>query len=261
MKISLVFTIHNRTPAVSKQVADSFRLPGNRPDEVVVVLDRAVESVREGARAAWDGFPAPVRFITIPGEPVWKSPVKAWNFGFAAATGDVLYCCSSEVVQEAWNVENARRLLATPAVLHGKAECSCGPSGQEVSWGDSATPGNLLCDARHPRPLGFIWAAPAVAVHAIGGFDEEFDKGLWYDDDDFFLRLWQQGLDFLFTDEVAGTHLHHERPGLVGDAAAAAIVRNQRYYLSKHGALAPWQHVPHTQEFTPTATWWRHPTP
>ena len=29
MKLSLILTINNRTPEVSKAVADSFRLPGN----------------------------------------------------------------------------------------------------------------------------------------------------------------------------------------------------------------------------------------
>lgn len=270
MKISLILTIHNRSAEVSRQVADSFREPGNRPDEVIVVLDRATAEAKDGARSAWEGYEAPVRFITIPGEPVWKSPVKAWNFGFAAATGDVLYCASSETVQAPWNVEHVRRFLSVgndapvisgveppstilPICIHGKAECSCGPGGQEVNWGPG-TPGNLLCDSRHPRPLGFIWAAPAAAIKQMGGYDEKFDQGLWYDDNDFFMRMWQTGLDFLFTDEVVGTHLHHERPGL----NAEAINRNLAYIMSKYGGVPDFNKLPRIEEFTQTSTRWSH---
>ena len=257
MKISLILTIHNRTPEVSKRVADSFREPGNRPDEVIVVLDRATEEVREGARAAWEGYETAVRFISIPGEPVWKSPVKAWNFGFAAATGDVFYCISSETLQAPWNVQNVRQLLAPMDVcIQGKAECSCGPQGREVNWGPG-TPGNLLCDSRHPRPLGFIWAAPAEAVRRIGCYDEAFDGGLWYDDNDFFFRLWEAGLDFLFTDEVAGTHLHHPRPGLECEEGTKAIQRNFAYIVGKHGVV-PNVGSPRLEEFTQTSTRWSH---
>ena len=46
MTTSLVLTINNRTPEVSKAVADSFRLPGNEVDEVVVVLDRPTSEAR-----------------------------------------------------------------------------------------------------------------------------------------------------------------------------------------------------------------------
>ena len=52
MKVSLVLTIHDRTEEVCRAVADSFKLPGNKPDEVVLVLDRASDAVRNGARRA-----------------------------------------------------------------------------------------------------------------------------------------------------------------------------------------------------------------
>jgi hypothetical protein len=137
--------------------------------------------------------------------------------------------------------------------VQGKAECSCGPQGMEVNWGPG-TPGNLLCDSRHPRPLGFIWAAPADKVRGMGGYDEKFDGGLWYDDNDFFMRLWNTGLDFLFTDEVAGTHLHHERPGLND----AAIQRNLAYICSKYGGVPDFNNLPRVEEFTQTSTRWSH---
>ncbi len=65
--ISLCLTVHNRPPAVSKAVADSLRLPGNQPDELILVLDRPTQEALEGAHAAYDDLPFPVLTVTIPG--------------------------------------------------------------------------------------------------------------------------------------------------------------------------------------------------
>src|SRR5262245_32248483 len=60
--LSLVMTINNRSAEVCKAVADSFKLPGNGVDEVVIVLDRPSQEVEAGVRAAWDGCPVPLIF-------------------------------------------------------------------------------------------------------------------------------------------------------------------------------------------------------
>jgi hypothetical protein len=278
MKLTACLTIANRTPEVCMQVADSLMLPWNTPDELVVVLDRPTTEVRDGARAAYDRLDCPVRWITIPGDPGWRSPVKAWNLAFLAATGDVLYCFSSETVQAEGNLAGAKRILygdwtgtpwpstpenpsglpsIKPICLHGSVSCSCGPEGTEVNWQGSA-PGNLFCDAAHPRPLGFIWAAPKAAVSAIGGYDEEFAKGYWYDDNDFFFRLWRQGLDFVFDDSISGTHLHHSRQTLEIEEGRYGIARNQRYMLEKYRSADPLRAMPMREERKPGRTIWRH---
>lgn len=266
MKLTACLTIANRTPEVCQQVADSLMLPGNTPDELVVVLDRPTPEVRDGARAAYDRLDCPVRWITVPGEPGWRSPVKAWNLAFLAATGDVLYCFSSETVQAKGNLQRARIEMipaivppeVMPLCLHGSVSCSCGPEGTEVNWNGSA-PGNLFCDAAHPRPLGFIWAAPRAAVSAIGGYDEAFADGYWYDDNSFFFELWKQGLDFVFDDSISGTHLHHERQTLETEEGRYGIARNQKYMLEKYGTVDPMRVRAWREERKPGRTTWRHP--
>lgn len=248
--ISLILTVNNRAPEVSLRVAESLALPGNAPDELIVVLDRPTPEAREGAIAAYTGLPFPVKFAPIDGEPGWLCPAKAWNVGFREAAGKLVYCISSETVQAEGNVARAVAILAErPAIVFGRAECSCGPSGTEVNWGGAA-PGNLLVDAAHTRPLGFIWAGPVAAVRQIGGFDEGFMRGLWHDDDDFFFRLWRTGLPFIFDDSISGTHLHHERPDL--DQKRIGI--NRAYMASKHGTLTPW-----SSAAIPGRTVWEHP--
>ena len=237
MGLSACITINDRDVSVLDTVFDSMRAQTH--DEFIIVLDRTPAPLADYCRRWWRDDER-TRFVEVKGAQGWRSPVKAWNAGYAAVTGDLLYCFSSETVQAPGNVEKARAILASEpkSVVFGKAECSCGPWGQEVNWNGTA-PGNLLCSAEHPRPLGFIWAAPMAPVREIGGWDEEFDRGLWYDETDFFFQLWRTGLDFIFADSIGGTHLHHERPVLATAEGAAATHLNAAYLLRKYGTLAP----------------------
>jgi len=251
MKLSACITINSREISVLDTVFASMR--GQDYDEFIIVLDRVDPALADYCKTYWI-HDTRVKFVEVAGAAGWRSPVKAWNAGYAAVTGDHLYCFSSETVQAAGNLAKARAILAdTPCVLFGKAECSCGPSGTEVNWGGTA-PGNLLCDSYHPRPLGFIWAAPMANVRQIGGWDEAFDAGFWYDESDFFVRLWRTNLPFIFDDTISGTHLHHERPELT----QTGIRTNAAYLVSKHGTLDPWSNTPRISSHLPPRTTWYH---
>lgn len=250
--VSLVLTINNRTPAVSKAVGDSFRLPGNKPDEVIVVLDRPTEDALLGATAAY-GTMDNVRFVHVDGPPGWLCPARAWNAGFKTATGDLLYLISSEVVQDAGNVEKARTLAADmETAVFGACHNSI-PEQLVVG----ADPG-LLVSGRMARPLGFIACLPRANVMKIGGMDEAFMTGYWYDDDDFFLRLWRTGLNFVFDDSIHGVHQHHERPDLNTAAGQAGIAANAATMSRKHGLLHPWPSLPRRNTFLAGVTRWDH---
>ena len=276
MKLSLILTVNRRSKEVSKAVADSLTLPGNQPDELIVVLDRPEGESDMGALEAYG--PLGAKFITLDGEPGWKGPARAWNAGFQAATGDLLYLISSEVVQDEGNLQKARRLMRLEC-NHGDAidvQCSeCGGSGinrrpkKQAIFGacHNSEPLNLvvgaepgvLVSSRMTRPLGFIACLPAKAVREIGGFDEDFMGGFWYDDDDFFLRLWNSGLDFLFTDDIHGIHQHHERPDLETKEGQAGINRNRDLMMKKHhGICNPWPGLERIEEHSPGTTLWRH---
>jgi hypothetical protein len=256
MKLSALITIHDRDISVMQTVFESMR--DQTHDEFVIVLDRTPNALVDFIRTWWTDDPR-TRFVEIDGPKGWRSPVLAWNAGFAAVTGDHLFAFSSETVQKAGNVERVRAWLEREpkSIVFGKAECSCGPGGREVDWGGTA-PGNLLVDAAHPRPLGFIWAGPMANVRQVGGMDDGFADGLWFDDDDFYFRLWQTGLDFAFDDAISGIHLHHERPVLDTRAGQAAIARNQTLILRKHGTVRPISAVQRRVEFGINRTIWRH---
>lgn len=256
MKLSAALTIYEReTPVLDAMFGSLHPQPF---DEMVIVLDRPPHEVAQHCYDYWQGD-GRVIFARIDGSAGWKSPVPAWNRAFDTATGDTLFAFSSEMVHAPDNVATARRMLDDEprSLIFGKASCSCGPGGREVNWSDGS-PGNLLVDAAHPRPLGFIWAGPLKEVHWVRGMDPEFARGFCYDDDDFFVRLWRTGLDFTFTDEICGTHLHHERPVLTSADGQAGIHRNAEYMLRKHGTLAPWGQIPRLESRAPGRTTWRH---
>lgn len=255
MTVSVCITINRRSEKDLAVVFESMEKQAH--DEFVVVLDRPEREIQDYCRKRLSDD-SRVKFVEVDGPPGWRSPVTAWNRGFDAVTGDVVYCFSSETVQQPGNVSRAVKLLSNmDTVVHGKAECSCGPQGQEVNWGGTA-PGNLLCDAAHPRPLGFIWAAPMAKVTEIGGYDTKFADGFWFDDNDFFYRLWATGLDFVFDDKVYGFHLHHDRPDLDTPRGQEGIQRNQRYMLEKHGLLDPWNTLEKATILDEGQTIWRH---
>ena len=255
MALSLILTVNNRTPEVSKQVADSLKCAGNHPDELIVVIDRATDEARKGAVAAYAAVEGqfPVRFVYLDGEPGWKGPAAAWNAGFQAATGDLFYCISSETVQDAGNVEKARKICGKmDTAVFGACHNS-----EKTDLVVGAEPG-LLVSSKMPRPLGFITCFPAKNCLDIGGFDENFMKGYWYDDDDFFLRMWRTGLDFVFDDSIHGTHLDHERPDLATPDGQAGIRVNEMYMLRKHGTAQPWSNLLRTEKRSEGKTVWGH---
>jgi len=259
MKLSLILTVNNRTPEVSKAVADSLRLEGNQPDELVVVLDRPTREVEKGAMEAYSTVVTghKLKFAFVPGPAGWLGPARAWNHGFRTATGDYLYLISSEVVQDAGNLRKAREYCENHPNMALFGACHNSKLTQEVQ---GFAPG-LLADSSFPRPLGFICCLPADKVKEIGGFDETFMNGFWYDDDDFFLRLWGTGLDFTFTDDIHGVHQHHERPDLATPEGQAKIKINQDCFQKKHGNSLDfiWPNLPRITSRTKNSATWMHP--
>ena len=247
--LAVCLTIYEREEAVLRKMFDSL-LP-QKFDQLVVVLDRS--------SAKTDNFVRSYLFkedraeiVSIAGKPGWLCPARAWNEAFSRVRTELVYCFSSETVQREGNVAHAAEQLAgVPAILFGKAECGPECPG-EVKWTDGA-PGSLLCDSKHPRPLGFIWAGPMWAIRAIRGYDENFMRGHWYDDDDFFYRVWSLGIPFVFTDDIYGLHLHHER----GELNEDSIRRNLDYYIEKYGKLGATAITPSKTDREPGKTVWR----
>lgn len=263
MKLSVILTIHDRMPEISWAVANSLSLDGNASDEIIVVLDRAARKVRDAAVAYYSALSrqsSPVRFITLKGADGWRCPSTAWNAGLDAATGDVLYCFSSDTIQKDNNIRETMQILSSRCcILFGKASCSCGPNGHTVNWDGSPT-GNVICSSDKPSPVGYIWAGPASLARAIGGFDSIFHDGIGYEDSDFFLRLWELGVNFEFNDAIQGLHICHdrERSHTESDEIAGRIRRNTSAFLQRYGTLDAWGKIDREIVTAKGVTTWKH---
>ena len=220
MKLTALTCMYEKPPSVMEAVLKSL-LPA---EERIVVLDRP--SLDHQVAAGLHVLTA----IVLDGPPGWRSPCLSWNAGMKHVTGDGLLIVQGDVVLDPGAVDAARLALQErPAAYFGQViesnpEIRKGP-------GHSATP--LLCSSANPRPLTYLLAVPTDAVRAIGGWDEAFQAGVWYEDDDLTARLWKHGLDFIFDDRISGMHQTHQR----AYAHDIAIARNQVIMLEKHGTL------------------------
>lgn len=233
----ILMTLNNRNPKVVKEVLEA-ALP---QAYVTAVLDRPEQATEAACISPNPLLSFKLRTTRISGESGWICPARAWNHGFSKVKTDYVICLSSDVVLE----QNAARIIEAliqgpPVVVFGK----CVDDGP-LPLVKSATP-NLLCGADHPRPLGFIMALPMWAVRTIGGYDEAFMDGLWYEDDDFTLRLARLGLPFVFDDRVSGTHRHHERPVLETTEGQRKIAHNKAILQQKWKEESPWKTLPLT---------------
>ena len=65
----------------------------------------------------------------------------------------------------------------------------------------------------------------------LGGFDEEYNKGLWYDDDDFLNTVKKSGIPIIPRDDLITLHIDHDRSYQVGRNELRNI--NRLYYNKK----------------------------
>lgn len=198
VKIAVMVPIHDKPPDVFKAVLEA--LKRNEWDDVQIVLDRAPQSIV----ALVDGHAC----IYLSGNPGWRSPCIAANAGLRAIDSDITIYNPSDVVQgphlkaivqehftqHPKSVLFGRVIESDPAMAKGKAHA-----------------GPVLQGSDNTRPFTYLTAYPTQSLRDIGGWDEAFQEGVCYEDDDLAARLWKHGLDFHFDDRLYGVHQSHER--------------------------------------------------
>lgn len=238
--VSIIVPIHEKPKEVLEEVQLGLESQGEEIDQLIVVMDRVPadpvisdDDVTQG----WleDGFgldlidyPQAIS-IKLDGSPGWRSPCIAANAGLKEITGEITIYNPSDIVQAPGNIAFIKDQMAThPAVyfakvLESKPEECMGPGHA----------GPVLCSSDNPRPLTFLFAAPTEAMRSIGGWDEAFQDGVCYEDDDLTARLWKHGLDFIFDDRFNGIHQSHSRAYF----KPIPMSINQAHMLRKHGTL------------------------
>jgi hypothetical protein len=221
-------------------------------DKPIEVIEAVFNSIRgqfdtDAIRSVWDR-PSAELFrafnldmarnpIILSGRPGWRSPCIAANAGLAKVTADITIYNPSDVVQAAGNIEIVRQhFLERPnSVLFGRVI----ESDPELCKG-AGHAGPILQGSDNTRPMTFLTAYPTEALRAIGGWDEAFQLGVCYEDDDLAARLWKHGLDFVFDDRFSGVHQSHER-AFTGNNASQGywtdyrVGLNRTLMVNKHG--------------------------
>lgn len=217
-RLTALTCMHEKPLDVMLDVRDSLYQDGI--DQRVFVLDRPSDGTAKT-------FDLEKYVVALDGPPGWRSPCLSWNAGMQHVIGDHLLILQGDIVLTPGSVQHARQALQErPAVYFGMVL----ESEPEKCVG-AGHAGPVLCSSTRPRPLTYLLAVPTKAVRAIGGWDEAFQAGVWYEDDDFTARLWKHGLDFIFDDRISGIHQSHPRPY----AKPIAIAANQAIFLQKHG--------------------------
>jgi len=84
------------------------------------------------------------------------------------------------------------------------------------------------------RQFHFCSSISRDNFHGMGGFDEQYAKGVWYDDDDFIKKIKQVKFPIVPRDDLIAAHIAHDRVYQIQDGGNL-IFRNLAYYKMKWG--------------------------
>ena len=213
-KASICLSTFNR-PQYLERVLDS--IVCQRPPfeyEIVVVDDGSPDIDTESICCRYDE----VRYYRINRRPVYRNPAKARNMAYDAAKGDVLILQSDDVLHQANAIEKLVELLQEGSFVISTVF--------NVDWNDTSKKigthggrwfqytGPVIDKAYSPnplRPLFFLGSVFKKDVLSVGGCDEDFTEpgreDVWFGE----CLMNGAHLKPLYTREVVGLHLHHER--------------------------------------------------
>ncbi len=216
MKTVVAMTIYDRTPQVNKAVFAGLSLPGNQTDIVAVCYDRAPEDSNRAFQEECTKLGVELRESKLEDEYVGpRCPSRSWNSALSLVEESHAFCMSSEVILAPHSIDMAYHMneVNDNTMIVGRAE-HCGQSYAYPSLSGEQLLCRTITYSGRPSGLGFVWFLPMNAYRAIGGYDEIYMNGYCYEDDDFVIRMWRGGSDFLFCDDIMGFHLEHKRDHL-----------------------------------------------
>ena len=227
MKTVVAMTIYDRTPEVIKAVFAGLSLPGNQTDVVAVCYDRAPEDSIHAFQEECTKLGVELRESKLEDEYIGpRCPSKSWNAALGLVDSRHVFCMSSDVILTPHSIGMAYHLSGVNPdnMIIGKAE-HCGQSYVFRGAKGEKLNRTITCASR-PSGLGFAWLIPTEQHRNIGGYDEVYMNGYCYEDDDYVLRLWKAGSDFLFCDDVFGFHLEHKRDHLLDTDGKVTVNAN-----------------------------------
>lgn len=199
LKFSIVMGIYRR-PTQFRNTLMSIRKQSYRPAEIICT-DDGVNPDSDETREICKEFGVDYyQRINRPEDKYVNSAIPL-NISIKRATGDILIIQCPECRYEEW--EGIEKLitpvLENPLVTTTARVQSLNPQGEFDAW--------ILNREHNWRFLNFCQAVRRDVVMRIGGFDEQF-KGPGFDDDDFELRLFAQGVTPMYVDTLV-SHQYH----------------------------------------------------
>lgn len=170
-------------------------------------------------------------------------PCKQYNNGAQIARGQYLILTNPECLHLTNILSGCDEILAT-ATDHIYIICACRHITQCIM--DPTGFGSLTYQAKewyqhsrkHNKLLNFCSIIPAALYHEISGFDEAFDSGYAYADDDFRERIVAVAQDVIVSDQLMVLHQEHRKFSTYVNRAEyqARHTQNRKLYESKKAA-------------------------
>jgi GT2 family glycosyltransferase len=157
----------------------------------------------------------------------YNNPAHAFNAALKIATGEKaerVFILSSDCVLPAHALEAWRRWVDIGYVPIPK-----------VVDHDSQ---QVYASSSRIWPLYWWMGCRMEWIKGIGGWDEEYLRGIAFEDNDFAARLFDKVQKFVFDDSVMVIHQSHSQTAYSDNLEGWAI--NKQYTLSKYGAN-PWE--------------------
>lgn len=238
VKRCVLLTVHDREPAVLMSTLRSLHRSGlGAEEEVVVVDDRSSKSLAWAeayARALFEN----VTWLRLDGYESfdlegYRCPAKAFNAALVAARGADIWVMSSDV-------------LVTPAVIAGARRIDT----SEMIWTPKVIDtesGMVYCGQSRLFPMPWFLACSRAKAIEVGGWDEAYQAGLCFEDNDFVGRIVLATGAFCGEWSCVAYHQSHDQPAYAIDdpIVKAANERNRAWTMEK------WGGIPFDSEYTP----------
>ena len=179
------------------------------------------------------------------------------NQGLAAARGSVLVLLNNDTIVTAGALADLAATVADGTIgLAGPATNRCGNAAEVLTT--YATHGELVDFAAHrrastvgpfdiPVAVMFCTAMRRDVVDAVGPLDEQFEVGM-FEDDDYAHRVRAAGFRVVCDDDVFVHHFGEATIGSLGDAYGSLFAANQARFEAKWGvAWHPHERRPDAQ--------------
>lgn len=162
------------------------------------------------------------------------NPAGMFNLAAVAAKGEYLILTNPECFHESDILGGIDQLLRIDANRY--IICSCKSifnQNQVEDFEDLKYTFDMwfVHGEHYPRKIHFCTCILKDAMIMLGGFDEEYMKGIAYEDDDFVKKIERSGYPMYHADDLVVLHQHHSRS--YGGAKHQQLVKLNKAYFDK----------------------------